>query len=80
MTNTKNIVEFWSDRFIMKDLRHGGKIVSPIILDSEDGLYKLCDSWTIGLTALVVHADDVSQIWHELFGHLKIRSMNMMVT
>ena len=56
-TKTKNTVEFWSDNFIMKDLRLGRKIVASGILDPKDGLYKLCDppmnvSETTGLTTL----------------------------
>jgi hypothetical protein len=43
LTQTSNIVEFWPDRFFVKDLKNDRSIVTEGFLDSKDGLYKFCD-------------------------------------
>jgi hypothetical protein len=43
LTQTCNIVEFWPDRFYVRDLKKGNLIVIEGILDPNDNLYKLYD-------------------------------------
>ena len=64
LTNTKKTVEFWLDRFVMKDIRCVGENLASIILDPKDGIYKLCDSWMSGMITLVAHVDERKRIWH----------------
>jgi hypothetical protein len=44
LTQTGKIVEFWPDRFYVRDLKKGKLIVVDGILDPMDNLYKFCDS------------------------------------
>ena len=47
LTNTNNIVEFWSNIFIVKDLRLGGEIFTSWYLHHKYRLCKLCDSFRL---------------------------------
>ena len=47
LTKTEKIVEFWSNHFIVKDLRLAGAIVSSGYFHHKDRLYKLCDSFRL---------------------------------
>ena len=65
LMNSKKTVEFWLDRFIVKDLSLCEEIVALGILDPKYGLCRFCDPllnffWTIGLNALVTQIDDRS--------------------
>jgi hypothetical protein len=44
LTQTGNIVEFWSDQFYVRDLKKGKSIVIGRILDLMNNLYKFHDS------------------------------------
>ena len=70
LMKTNKTAEFWSDCFIVMNVRCGGETIVSRILDHKDGIYKLCDSRTPGLIAPVTQVDDISQIWHEQLGNL----------
>ena len=67
LTNTKKTIELWSDRFIVKDPRLRGNLVSLGVLDSKDKIYNSCYppmifSRMTGMNALVTQTDDLSRI------------------
>ena len=43
LTQTSNIVKFWSDWFFIHDLKKGQSIIIGGFLDSKDNLYKFCE-------------------------------------
>ena len=67
LTQTGKNVEFWSNHFIIKDMRHGGVSIATGYLDPKYMLYRFCDSprHDSGLTPLVSQTDDRSRIWHK---------------
>ena len=70
LTHIKKTIEFWSYRFIIKDLMLGVETIASGYLDPKDGLYKFCDSpmnvsHTTRPAALIAQTDDRSRIWHE---------------
>ena len=81
LTQTKKIVEFLLDRFIVEDLRLTGETIASGYLDPKDGLYKFFYSPKLtGPTALIAHIDVRRRIWHEQLRHSNFQSLKMMVT
>ena len=67
LTKTEKIIEFWLDRFIIKDLRIGREIVSSGVLEPKYGLYNfyyspMNVSKMIGMTTLITQTDDINGI------------------
>ena len=71
LKQTKKIVEFWLDLFIVKDPRLWGvRTVASGYLNPKDKFYKFRDYpmnvfWVTGSIALIAQTYDISQILHE---------------
>jgi len=81
LTPIGKTIEFWLDRFVVKDINNDFDIVVEGILNCKDTLYKFCGLTQndIGLTTLIVMIIDGSSIWHETPSHLIFRGMKLMV-
>jgi hypothetical protein len=81
LTQNGNIVDFWLNQFLVKDLKNDNSIVAKGFLDSKDGKYKCCDlpQPDLGLTTLIAQTDEQRKIWHEHLGHLNFQSLKSMV-
>ena len=67
------------DKYVLKDINRNYKVVSYGPIDHITALYKFVgfnSSKRQPLYSYVAHADEISQLWHEILGHLNYGKRN----
>ena len=81
-SGSEKIVEFSPHDVVIRDLHDPNLIVTIGSVDLQSHLYQFdgfesSDSTDV---SLVAHADTVSKLWHEHFGHVDYRYLQQMST
>ena len=74
------IVEFSPNDIIIQELQNLDIVVASVKVDHTSQLYKF-DSFESSLgSSFIAHADALSKLWHERFGHLNYRYLQQLST
>jgi hypothetical protein len=72
-------VEFSPHQVVIRDLKDPKNALATIIVDDITRLYKFDNFGSSSfLSIFVAHSDDLSKLWHELFGHLNYHSLQQL--
>jgi hypothetical protein len=72
-------IEFSPHQVVIKDLKYLKHVLATRIADDITRLYKFYNFGSSSFPSFfVAHSDDLSELWHEHFGHLNYRSLQQL--
>ena len=74
----RKIVEFSPNNVVVRDLQDPDTIVSHGQVDHGSRLYRFVGFETSSGQSFIAHADSLSRLWHERYGHLNDRYLQQM--